>query len=242
MASIHNGVLCDYTSQELAFADGSLPDMEVNSDQAHVGGKKVSIVGTLSSLIPEDWGACFIETVKVSTDSKGNGPSTLTDEVKSTYWRSNGPPGSHYIEVFLSKAMKLEEFGIVIDGSEDSYCPTNVRVLIGDTITMLQDLGVQTFSCGAGLHYACLLKDTSLLSVVKVCIESTDGAINCKVYGVRVKPGRGSASDSRGFKVGDRVVLSDAYIGEAWNLTIAITKAMALLVNGIDLVTACRHK
>jgi hypothetical protein len=212
VASIHNGVLCDYSFQELAFADGSLPDMELNTDQAHAGGNKVPIVVTLSSLIPKDWGACFIETVKVSTDSKGNGPLNLNDEIKTTYWMSNGPPGSHYIEVFLSKAMKLEELGIIIDGSDDKYCPTNVRVLVGDSITALQDLGLQTFSCGAGLHYACLLKDTSLLSVVKVCIEKiAHGGVNCKVYGVRVKPGRK-------FKAGDHVVLSDTYFGEAWNL------------------------
>jgi hypothetical protein len=218
VASIHTGILCDYSVQELAFADGSLPEMDSDSDQSHGGGKRASIVGTLTPLIPDDWGACFIERVNVSTDSKGNGPSTLTDEVKTSSWKSNGPPGSHYIEVFLSKAMKLEEFGIFIDGSDDSWCPKNVRVLIGDSITALQDLGVQTFSPGAGLHYACLLKDTSLLSVVKVCIEATNGGINCKVYGVRVKPCRRSASNSRGFKVGDRVVLSDDYIGEAWNL------------------------
>ncbi len=98
--------------------------------------------------VPSDWGTDQIAKVMVSSDGMGNDPAMLTDMDPQTYWESNGQSGTHLIEVELKWPMHIEEFGIIVDEIDDSYCPKRVRLFTTDLISSTQDLGSRIIPSG----------------------------------------------------------------------------------------------
>jgi hypothetical protein len=48
----------------------------------------------------------------------------------TTYWQSSGPTGSHYFDIEMKSGVLASTVGLVVDTSDESYCPAELTVAV----------------------------------------------------------------------------------------------------------------
>jgi hypothetical protein len=195
VVSVHTGHVCFYASEDLMYADGSLPGADPaipfleSATKARPTLARAGAGGSGGANLPADWGAAYMSKVEVSSDAGSNGPQVLVDGNGGTFWQSNGRQGTHFVQVTLDRPRPLADFAIVVDEGDGNYCPRTVRVFAGPSAAALSDLGSQPLPLGGGpgpRKYTLLKDFKTAVSVIKVVVEDSGGGCDCKVHGVTV--------------------------------------------------------
>ncbi len=235
VASVADGTIGVFLSETLMLADcqstGHISDP--TNSQNHTSAAAATACLTD---IPSDWGTDVISKVVVSSDSSGNGPVVLTDLDPQTYWQSSGQSGTHFIELELNWPMHIEEFGIIVDEIDDSYCPKLVRLFTTDLTSKTQDLGSRSIPPGikAGPKAIVLSrKSSTCVSAIKVLVEDSGGR-DCRIRGVFV---RGAT-----FEFYDHVVLSNSVGIDTANLNLKNGATGIVICTPYDAAGSCEQR
>jgi hypothetical protein len=122
---------------------------------------------------------------KVEVSSNKVTQKSLTDQKPDTYWTSDGSRGKHWIRLKVKDGATITRLSIQIDSNDGNYCPSEVVVLVGDTVSDLKQLRTVRLT-PKGREKSHLLENASLSHrFVQVNItENSNNGIDCKVRGI----------------------------------------------------------
>jgi hypothetical protein len=69
----------------------------------------------------------------------------LRDGFKHTFWQSDGGPLPHTITASLRRRQKVASVFVYLSAADESYCPKNVSVAIGNDLRSLKEVSRMLF-------------------------------------------------------------------------------------------------
>ncbi|XP_061547027.1 cullin-9 [Phycodurus eques] len=124
---------------------------------------------------------------KVEVSSNHHRANKLSDKNSKTYWESNGPTGSHFINIFMHRGVVIRQLAILVSSEDSSYMPARILVLGGDDpgniSTELNTVNVTTSASRVVL----LENMNRFWSIIQIRIKRCQqGGIDTRVHGFEV--------------------------------------------------------
>ncbi|XP_054655334.1 cullin-9 [Dunckerocampus dactyliophorus] len=124
---------------------------------------------------------------KVEVSSNHHRANKLTDKNSKTYWESNGPTGSHFINIFMHRGIVIRQLAILVASEDSSYMPARILVLGGDDPANIST-ELNTVNVTASASRVVLLENmTRFWSIIQIRIKRCQqGGIDTRVHGFEV--------------------------------------------------------
>jgi hypothetical protein len=161
-------------------------------DAAELAGKSKFSAGEAGSL------ANFVNTVVASSNQ-----SAALGLLKGTssYWQSSGPTGSHYLDIEMKSGVLASTVGLVVDTTDESYCPAELTVAVAKDKESLSKSPVHSvahnFSTvipGRKFMFALLDNEDPSVRFVRIGIQRCiSGGQDTRVRGIIVRGSCGAA-------------------------------------------------
>ncbi|XP_077437963.1 cullin-9 isoform X2 [Vanacampus margaritifer] len=124
---------------------------------------------------------------KVEVSSNHHRANKLSDKNMKTYWESNGPTGSHFINIFMHRGVVIRQLAVLVTSEDSSYMPARILVLGGDDpgniSTELNTVNVTTSASRVVL----LENMNRFWSIIQIRIKRCQqGGIDTRVHGFEV--------------------------------------------------------
>ncbi|XP_077351979.1 cullin-9 isoform X2 [Festucalex cinctus] len=124
---------------------------------------------------------------KVEVSSNHHRATKLSDKNVKTYWESNGPTGSHFINIFMHRGVVVRELAILVASEDSSYMPARVLVLAGDDPGNISS-ELNTVNVPTSASRVVLLENVSRFwPIIQIRIKRCQqGGIDTRVHGFEV--------------------------------------------------------
>ncbi|XP_019715818.1 cullin-9 isoform X2 [Hippocampus comes] len=125
---------------------------------------------------------------KVEVSSNHHRASKLSDKNMKTYWESNGPTGSHFINIFMHRGVIIRQLAILVANEDSSYMPARILVLGGDDPGNIST-ELNTVNVMASASRVVLLENMNRFwSIIQIRIKRCQqGGIDTRVRGFEVE-------------------------------------------------------
>ncbi|XP_077469902.1 cullin-9 isoform X2 [Stigmatopora argus] len=124
---------------------------------------------------------------KVEVSSNHHRANKLSDKNGKTYWESNGPTGSHFINIFLRDGVLIRQLAILVAAEDSSYMPARILVWAGDDPRNVS-VELNTVNVPASASRVVLLENVSRFwPVVQIRVKRCQqGGIDTRVHGFEI--------------------------------------------------------
>ncbi|XP_061823138.1 cullin-9 isoform X1 [Nerophis lumbriciformis] len=124
---------------------------------------------------------------KVEVSSNHHRANKLTDKNSKTYWESNGPTGSHFINIFMHRGVIIRQLAIQVASEDSSYMPARILVLGGDDPANIST-ELNTVNVTTSANRVILLENmTKFWSIIQIRVKRCQqGGIDTRVHGFEV--------------------------------------------------------
>ncbi|XP_057704477.1 cullin-9 [Corythoichthys intestinalis] len=124
---------------------------------------------------------------KVEVSSNHHRANKLSDKNSKTYWESNGPTGSHFINIFMHRGVLIRQLSVLVAAEDSSYMPARILVLAGDDPRNIS-VELNTVNVPTSASRVVLLENVSRFwPVVQIRIKRCQqGGIDTRVHGFEI--------------------------------------------------------
>ncbi|XP_061693307.1 cullin-9 [Syngnathoides biaculeatus] len=124
---------------------------------------------------------------KVEVSSNHHRANKLSDKNSKTYWESNGPTGSHFINIFMHRGVVIRQLAILVSSEDSSYMPARILVLGGDDPGNI-NTELNTVNVTTSASRVVLLENVNRFwAIIQIRIKRCQqGGIDTRVHGFEV--------------------------------------------------------